>query len=159
MEKRYGATEAQNRLMQIGRSQWALFYGYGTDGDNGYNYYKTYDYKPTLSEVKSDIIAQINANTDEIILSGFSWEGKLVWLSKENQINYQAVVNIAGTSAGLNLPVTFKFGTDDEPQYHTFELLDDLYKFHTAMWNHITQAIAAGWAEKDAIDWSVYDVQ
>ena len=38
----------------------------------------------TLDDIKEAIFADINAHTDEKILSGFVWNGKPVWLSSEN---------------------------------------------------------------------------
>lgn len=157
MEKRYGATERHDRLMQIGRNTWELIYGYGTDGENGWTWRERYSRKPTLEEIKATIIAQINANTDERILSGMTWRGAAVWLSTENQFNYKAAYDLAVQTAGATLPVTFKLGTDDEPQYHTFESLDELQEFYTAALAHVQKSLSDGWTEKDGMDWSVYE--
>ena len=55
----------------------------------------------TLDMVKKAIIDDINARTDEKILSGFVWNGKPVWLSSESQ-----TVKVEGTE--LN-EVLYKF--------------------------------------------------
>ena len=61
----------------------------------------------TLDMVKKAIIDDINARTDEKILSGFVWNGKPVWLSSESQTNFSAAEYTASTKNGLGLPVTF----------------------------------------------------
>ena len=48
-----------------------------------------------------------------------------VWLSTENQYNYKAAYDLAVQTGGETLPVTFKFGSDEQPEYHTFEKLDE----------------------------------
>ena len=46
--------------------------------------------KPSFDAAKAAIIADINAQTDEKILSGFVWNEMPVWLSSENQFNFKA---------------------------------------------------------------------
>lgn len=156
MEKRYGATERNDCLMQIGRSKWELIYGFDTDGVSGWTYRQRFTHKPTLDEIKETIIAQINKNIDEKILCGLTWKDTPIWLSTENQFNYKAAYDLAVQTAGASLPVTFKFGTDDEPVYHTFENLDELQEFYTSVITHVQQTLADGWKEKDNINWSVF---
>ena len=43
--------------------------------------------KPSLSQIKDFILSEINKRTDELILSGFTWKNRQVWLSTENKIN------------------------------------------------------------------------
>ena len=62
MEKRYGASGPQNGLEKIGTNRWAVFYGFCKDSDDaetGYNWYQTYNHRPTLDEIKADIVAVI----------------------------------------------------------------------------------------------------
>jgi hypothetical protein len=155
MNKIYGATERQDGLYLIGRNKWELIYGFGKDDDSaetGYNYRQRFTRKPTLDEIKSLIVATINADTEEKIVSGFVWDGKPVWLSSENQFNYKSAYDLAVQTGGSILPVTFKFGTDDNVQYHTFNTLDELTSFYTACFGYVSQCLANGWAEKDALD-------
>lgn len=114
-------------------------------------------HKPSLKEVKETVIAGYNAAIDERIKSGYYWEGVPVWLSTENQFNYKAAYDLAVQTEGASLPVTFKFGTDGTPVYHTFETLDDLKAFYEGALGYVSETLAEGWAEKDAIDWSGYE--
>lgn len=66
MDKRYGASQRNDCLMRIGRNKWELIYGYGSDGNMGWNWRKRFPYKPTFDEIKSIVTEQINANTEEI---------------------------------------------------------------------------------------------
>ena len=72
-----------------------------------------------------------NSQTDAAILSGFAYNGAHVWLSVENQYNYKAAYDLAVQTGGETLPVTFKFGSDEQPEYHTFTQLEELKDFYT----------------------------
>lgn len=54
------------------------------------------------------------------------------------------------------LPVHFKFGTDDEPQYHTFTTLKELTEFYTYTMAYIQGCYTSGWMKKDSFDYGVY---
>lgn len=159
MEKIYGTTIRQDGLMKVGRKRWELFYGFGKDNDDdeaGYNYRQVFAYKPTLEEIKAIIIGQINKITDEKILSGLVWNDIPIWLSSENQFNYKAAYDLAIQTNGESLPVTFKFGTDSEPVYHTFDTLSEFQKFYITSLAYVQQVLADGWNEKDNIDWNIF---
>lgn len=115
-----------------------------------------FDHLPEPEEVKSLIIAWYNAKVDEAILSGFTYEDMAVWLSAENQFNYKSAYDLAVQTARATLPVTFKFGTNELPQYRKFETLDELTDFYVKAMAYIQSTLAEGWKEKDAIDWSAY---
>ena len=114
--------------------------------------------RPTLAQVKAAIIADINARTDERILTGFSWNGKPVWLSQENQFNYKAAYDLALQTDGQSLPVKFKLGEDADglPVYHTFTALTSFTDFYTRAIAFINQCLNDGWAMKDGMDWTPY---
>lgn len=158
MEKRYGATERNDRLMQIGRSKWELIYGFGTDGVSGWTWRERFSRKPTMDEIKDIIVKQINANTDEKILSGLIWKDMPIWLSAENQFNYKAAYDLAVQTGGASLPVTFKFGTDASPIYYTFETLEDFNDFYTTSLTFIQTTLAECWREKDSVNWDAFAV-
>jgi len=157
MEKRYGATERHDRLMKIGRNKWELIYGYGTDGVSGWTYRERFTRKPTQDEIKEIIIAQINRNVEEKILCGLVWKDMPIWLSTENQFNYKAAYDLAVQTGGQSLPVKFKFGTDEQPMYHTFTTLDDLQEFYMTSLAFVQQVLDEGWQEKDNLDLSVFN--
>jgi hypothetical protein len=159
MQKVFGATQRQDGLYLIGRKKWELIYGYGVENDMGYNWRKRYSgTKPTAEEVIADIKSVINSETDKAILEGFKWRGTAIWLSAENQFNYKAAYDLAVQSAGATLPVTFKFGTDDAPEYYQFKTLDDLTDFYTAAISYISQTLQKGWDEKEQIDFDTLDI-
>ena len=82
--------------------------------------------KPGPDTIKSVITGWYNDQTDREILSGFVYEDMPVWLSSENQFNYKAAYDLAVQTGGATLPVTFKFGTDEVPQYREFVTLEEL---------------------------------
>lgn len=162
MEKRYGASGPQVGLEKIGRKRWALFYGFGKDSEDaesGFNWYHVFDHRPDFAEVRKLILDTINKETDRRILQDFVWKDMPVWLSTENQFNYKAAYDLAVQSDGASLPVRFKFGTDSDPVYHVFDTVAELADFYTAAMKHISDTLAAGWAEKDSLDTKAFDAE
>lgn len=130
---------------------------------------KETDYATWMVEVVSGAITKkrlqtlfndyYNKQTDEKILTGYIWNDNAVWLSSENQFNYKAAYDLAVQTEGASLPVTFKFGSDDEPVYHEFTSLDELKEFYQGAMAWVNQCLAEGWKEKDGIDWAKYGVE
>ncbi|KAB3936538.1 hypothetical protein GAS27_15375, partial [Bacteroides uniformis] len=100
-----------------------------------------------------------NSQTDAAILSGFAYNGAPVWLSTENQYNYKAAYDLAVQTGGETLPVTFKFGSDEQPEYHTFEKLDNLKDFYIQAVRHIQNTLAEGWKRKDVFNLDLYRIE
>lgn len=152
-----GATERNDSLIQIGKKNWLLVFGFFKDADmeSGGNYRKNYDHKPSAEELRNDIEALINKVTDNAIANGFVWNGKSVYLSTENQINFKAAYDLAVQSNGSTLPIKFKLGeeADNTPVYHTFQTLDEFTDFYTKAFAYISQCLNEGWTEKDNIDY------
>lgn len=115
--------------------------------------------KPSFAQIQSFILAAINKRTDELILSGFTWNGMQVWLSSENQFNYKAAYDLAVQTNGANLPTVFKFGDNTNPVYHKFDTVEELSDFYMKAMSYINNCLAIGWAKKDAIDWEQYKLQ
>jgi hypothetical protein len=123
--------------------------------------------KPTIDDIKEFVHSVINAQTDEKILSGYTWsvpnsvtgesESVSVWLSSENQFNYKAAFDLAMQTNGQNLPVVFKLGTAEEPVYHTFTELSELQSFYIGAVSFINQTLAEGWQKKDDFDFAPYE--
>lgn len=115
-------------------------------------------FKPTVEYLKSFIFDWYNKQIDEKILSGFVWNNMSVWLSTENQFNYKAAYDLAIQTQGQSLPVTFKFGTTTEPVYYTFNNIEEFTQFYVTAMTYINNTLAEGWAKKDAIDWTAYEL-
>lgn len=115
--------------------------------------------KPSREIIRTVILGWYNEEIDREILSGFVYEGMPVWLSSENQFNYKAAHDLAVQNGGATLPVTFKFGTDEEPRYRTFGKLEELTDFYTKAMKHIQDTLADGWKKKDAFDPEKYRVE
>lgn len=159
--KIYGAKERQDGIVVLSSNKACIYVGFGKDADDaesGYNWRKDYDHIPTIAEVKADIEALINAHTDAKILTGFSWNGKPVYLSSENQFNFKAAYDLAFQTEGANLPAKFKVGEDAEgnPVYHTFTKTEVLADFVMRAFAFINTTLKEGWQEKDSIDYSVF---
>lgn len=163
MEKVYGSPKRQDGLYKVGRNKYELIYGFGKDREEdatGWNYRERFDHRPTLDEIRATIIAQINADTETRILTQFSWNGKPVWLSKENQYNYKAAYDLAYQTDGAILPIRFKLGEDEDGNaiYHTFTKIEPFSDFITKMITFSNTLLNEGWKEKDSIDYSKFDL-
>ena len=92
-------------------------------------------------------------------MSGFEYEGNLVWLSSENQFNYKAAYDLAVQTDGATLPVKFKFGTDEQPVYRIFDSMADLTEFYTSAMRFIQNTLDAGWQRKDTFCLELYQME
>lgn len=140
------------------RGTWRVHWGKTTDENEGTYYYgEDFDHKPTLAEIKKVIDTWNNSQTQEKIISGFTWNENSVWLSSENQLNYTMAYNMAIVQADNYEKVTLKFGSDDTPTYYTFETKDELTDFYTKMVAFIQNTLNDGWKVKDAVDYKPYE--
>lgn len=160
-DKIFGANKRQDGLTKIGRSKYEARFGYGEDAaGNGYNYVEQFKgRKPSVEELKTEILGLVDKNTDDRILSGYEYNGKQVWLSSENQFNYKAAYDLAVQTDGKSLPCKIKVGTTEAPEYITFETVDEFGKFFTGAMDFIQKCLQEGWTEKDNIDWSAYECE
>lgn len=140
------------------KNKWSVRWG-ASPADNGLITYmeEVFLHKPSLTELKELIINWHNGQISEKIISGFAWKDVAVWLSSENQFNYKATYDLAIQTSGANLPVTFKFGTNDAPIYYTFTTTEELAEFYTSSLAFITATLTEGWRIKDEIDWTEYE--
>ena len=139
------------------RNKWRVRWDVTTDADGITSYMEQqFSHRPTVDEIKTLISGWISDRTAAEILSGFSYEGVPVWLSVENQSNYQRAYIQANLGLPGALPVTFKFGTDDAPVYRKFGTLPELEAFYTAYSAHIQDTQQKGWEAKDNIDLGLY---
>lgn len=119
-------------------------------------FYKKQNPQPSIEQIKEAVRRSINEAVVKEITEGFVWNGHKVWLSLENQTNYKNAHDRAVMTEGENLPVTFRFGSDDEPDDFTFEEVNDLKEFWASASDYILHTISAGREKKDSIDWSIY---
>jgi hypothetical protein len=112
---------------------------------------------PTKEDIRKAIIADINRQTDDKILTGFTWNDIPVWLSSEYQHNFSEAQRRAQMHPD-SLPVTFKLGedADENPIYYTFETLTDINTFYDQAYKFIDECLHEGWRRKDSINWNDY---
>lgn len=104
MSKTFGLTE---RYKPIRKEVTRIVVRYGIEqyDEKNSTWYEVYFNKNlhpvvTLEEIKEAILADINTQTDEKILTGFVWNDKPVWLSSENQFNFKAAYDLAIQTQG-----------------------------------------------------------
>ena len=73
--------------------------------------------------------------------------------------NYKAAYDLAVQTGGETLPVTFKFGSDEQPEYHTFTQLEELKDFYTKAVGFIQTVLAEGWEKKDKFNLELYRIE
>ena len=163
MNKVFGNIE-DFALIKEDASRIVVSYEYEKVDEDNATWYEVYFYKkqvakPTISQVKEAVFADINKQTDEKIVSGFVWNSKPVWLSEENQKNFSEGQRVAQMTEGQSLPVKYKLGEDEngEPVYHTFTTLSSITDFYLKGVQYINQTLNEGWTRKDAIDWQPYE--
>lgn len=139
------------------KDKWRIRWDVQEHEDDSADYMEEeFDHKPTDEEIKAIVIVWYNRQTDQAILSGFEYEGNLVWLSSENQFNYKAAYDLAVQISGATLPVTFKFGTDEQPVYRVFDTLEELTDFYVSAIRYVQETLEAGWKRKNAFDLELY---
>ena len=145
-------------------SRMVVCYGMEEVDEENATWYEVYLYKAQISQVtldvvKNAVIEDINAQTDENVLTGFVWNNKPVWLSMENQFNFKSGYDLAVQTNGANLPIKYKIGQDEDgnPVYHTFTTVNTITDFFTKGTAYIIATLNDGWARKDSIDWQPYE--
>lgn len=152
--------ECLNEVIPVYAVRWDVQPNSGMDGSavSGYNWQEVQLWhKPSLGECKDIILAWFNEKIDYNILSGMVWNGMQIWLSTENQFNYKAAFDLATMTEGATLPVTFKFGTTENPIYYEFQTVEEITEFYTASMEYVTMCLKQGWQEKDTFDFTSYD--
>lgn len=156
--KVYGATEDNTGLIQIGKKNWLLVFGYFKDNssESGWHYRKNYNHKPSEEELKNDLEQLINSITDQSILNGFVWKDMPVYLSTENQMNFKAVYDLTIQTSGKTLPVQFKLGEDADGNaiYYKFTDIETFTDFYSKAVTYIMDRINMGWVKKDSINYN-----
>lgn len=140
------------------KKRWGIRWNFEQKENMWYYVEKEFSTKPSLELIKNTILDWYNQQTDQKILSGFTWKNYPVWLSTENQFNYKAEYDLAVQTGGSTLPAKFKFGTTDAPQYHIFETVEELTDFYIKVVQYIRECLNEGYAKKDAINWEEYEV-
>lgn len=115
--------------------------------------------RPSEDIIKATVLSWYNSQIDANIISGFYYEGNMVWLSSENQFNYKASYDLAVQTEGKSLPVVFKFGTDESPFYREFGTLSELTDFYMKVVQHIQNTLSDGWKKKDSFNIKDYDLK
>ena len=105
--------------------------------------------RPSFDAAKSAILNDINERITAQIVGGMTFEGKPVWLSIENQINFTTAT----------APCRLKIGEEEDgtPVYHDFETKAALKAFNDACLAWKNEQLEAGRAEKEGIDWTPYE--
>lgn len=139
-------------------NKWRLRWDCKKNESNNFSFIEVdFNYKPTLSQIKEIITSYYNEQINNTILNGFVWRDMSIWLSTENQFNYKAAFDLAIQTQGQSLPVTFKFGTDEQPVYYKFTTIEELTDFYTQSVKFVQETLTDGWEIKDSVDYKLYE--
>ena len=152
MQNKYSGNVSDFQPVVEDASRVVISYGLKELGDGKAEWYEVVFYKkqgkPRLEQVKAAVIADINERITAQIVGGMTFEGKPVWLSIENQINFTTAT----------APCRLKIGEEEDgtPVYHDFETKAALKAFNDACLAWKNECLEAGRAEKEGIDWTPY---
>lgn len=155
--KIYGGNNPLVECINPISDKWMVLWNAQSEGETTSYMAEVFTHKPTLAEIKDTVLVWYNALIDQEILTGYIWRDIPVWLSMENQFNYKAAYDLAVQTNGQTLPITFKFGTTEQPVYHKFETLEDLKDFYVGAMTYVSNTLSKGWEMKENIDWKVYE--
>jgi hypothetical protein len=146
-------TQASYAPVREDGSRIAICYGLKKLSKDLYEWFEVYLPKKQMPQLTFDVVKQaiindIDERVKAQIIGGMTWNGKPVWYSIENQLNF----------TNATAPVTLKIGEQEDgtPVYYDFENSEQLTDFRTACNNHKQAALSAGWQEKDGINWEPY---
>ena len=126
---------------------------------------KAHSEKPSIEQIKTAIIEDINADIKTTILNGFEYtirhgqqEGTVVklWLSEANQQDFG---DLRSSADSLEFPVRYKVGQDGEgkPVYEYFQDSEEIHDFSCSITQFIHQCQEDGWDLKDNFDFTPYE--
>ena len=121
-----------------------------TETENGAEWMEhDFNHRPTAPEIRGLYEELVDDEVQPRTLLGLSYEGVIVRLSPENQMNVRSAPTV---------PVRFKLGEDAEgrPVYHTFTTQKELTAFNKLVADHIATCLDEGWTKKDAFDVEPY---
>lgn len=103
--------------------------------------------KPDKTTIKTRLENYLNDRCDQNILEGFTWKTHPVWLSTENQINYQR--NYDAVKENEQFLPEIRLG--DNTRYK-FETQEEYYQFRNEYSNFIDDCLKNCWDDKDKLD-------
>lgn len=131
------------------RNQWRVRLEITETEDGAEWYEEDFNYRPSADEIRQLYNELVNEQVRQQILNGFMYEGKAVYLSEENQLNFRSAAST---------PVRFKLGENEDgnPVYHTFESSEELASFNKQMSDYIVTCLNDGYQRKDAFKTEYY---
>ena len=159
------------------RVRWNISKHFSEDGLlSGLSYEEeTYRYIPTIEDIQQTIAEYYNKETNLRILYGFRWNGRNVYLSDENKLNYKAIIDEAARrEAVINLwdkehpdttegrptsllPITLKLGEKNIPEnFYVFTTLAEIQEFFAAGVQYLIDAYSYGWMQIATFDYAPY---
>lgn len=163
MEKVYGANGRQDGLYRIGRNKWELIYGYGKESEadeDGWNWRKRYSRRPTLEEIKAEIVSTIKEESARLLRYGLEWRGISVEYTEERKSDLTGV--LVGMQSGIvTLPTDINLGSgeDGTPTVYTFTTVEEIGSLAAEIAAHKAAVSKAEWEEINALDMEEYEIE
>lgn len=155
LKVRGGEDLTRLQLINPKQNEWLILWDPTTTEDGSLEYKGTIikGSTPTLEDIKTVINAGINEEVSAKILTGLKIDNQTVYLSVENQLNYQAAYYMAVADSS-SLPITLKFGED---YYKTFSTVEEITSFFFEIRTYINSVLSEGWEKKKSIDYTLYE--
>lgn len=163
MEKVYGSPVRQDGLYKIGRNKWEIIYGFGKDNESaptGWNWRKRYTRRPTLEEIKADIVGAIKEESAHRLRYGLQWNGLPVEYTEERKSDLTGI--IVGIQSGfVQLPIEINLGSaeDGTPSIYTFTTAEEIGEVASLIASHKTAVAKAEWNEISTLDMEVFTIE
>lgn len=163
MEKVYGSPVRQDGLYKIGRNKWELIYGFGKDNESdttGWNWRKRYTRRPTLDEIKEEIVSAIKEESAHRLRYGLQWNGLPIEYTEERKSDLTGI--IVGLQSGfVQLPIEINLGSaeDGTPSIYTFQSAGEIGEVAALIAGHKTAVAKAEWNEITTLDIEVFTIE
>jgi len=161
MEKIYGTPIRQDGLQRIGPDTWLLYFGlYETSDGSTYEYRQTFKHKPTLDEIKKEIVSAIKEESAHRLRYGLQWNGLPVEYTEERKSDLTGI--IVGIQSGfVQLPIEINLGSaeDGMPSIYTFTTAEEISDVAALIAGHKTAVAKAEWNEINALDLEVFTTE
>ena len=163
MEKVYGSPVRQDGLYKIGRNKWELIYGFGKDNEadsTGWNWRKRYARRPSLEEIKEEIVGAIKEESAHRLRYGLQCNGLPVEYTEERKSDLTGI--IVGMQAGfVQLPIEINLGSSEDgtPSIYTFSTAEEIGEVAALIAAHKTAVAKAEWNEINELNLEIYTTE
>ncbi len=136
------------------RNLWAFRWNHHEEEGDWVAYEVIADHRPTIEEIREIINSHIDEETQARIVNEFTWRDKQIRLTDTAQRNFLFAVYHLDHTGEIDR-ATFTGLLESETDA---EAADELGDIVSAMWEHIKHQRAEGQKQKNAVDYTVFEL-